>query len=375
MKFSAIPGLQKEKKRFIDSFKSNEIHHATLLFGEEGTANLSLAISFASYINCENRTDTDSCGECPPCSKMNKLIHPDVNLIFPVAPTTKISKEVISDKFVESWRVAFTSNPYMSIQDWFESFGFENKQPNISKDEARSIIKKLTLKPFESRFKINILWLPEYLHVYTSNALLKILEEPPGETLFFLVTNNYQKLLKTIFSRVQMFKVRRFKDEEMKLYLSKYDDVSEDEVDQAIYLSDGNLNKAEKFLNSSKTDDLDYLKNWLRSCYSENFSEINKQLEWFNSLSKIRKRAFMTYSLKLMREALVSNIDSSLPRISEIELQFISKFKNTLEMKSLEKLILLIDENIRFLDRNANPKILFLDLSIKISNLFQKVKV
>ena len=306
---------------------------------------------------------------------MNKLIHPDVNLIFPVAPTTKISKEVISDKFVESWRVAFTSNPYMNIQDWFESYGFENKQPNISKDEARSIIKKLTLKPFESRFKINILWLPEYLHVYTSNALLKILEEPPGETLFFLVTNNYQKLLKTIFSRVQMFKVRRFKDEEMKLYLSKYDDVSEGEVDQAIYLSDGNLNKAEKFLNSSKTDDLDSLKTWLRSCYSENFSEINKQLEWFNSLSKIRKRAFMTYSLKLMREALVSNIDSSLPRISEIELQFISKFKNTLEMKSLEKLILLIDENIRFLDRNANPKILFLDLSIKISNLFQKVKV
>ncbi len=119
MKFSTIPGLQKEKKRLIDSFKSNEIHHATLLFGEEGTANLSLAISFSSYINCENRTDTDSCGECPPCSKIKKLIHPDVNLIFPVAPTTKISKEVISDKFVESWRVAFTSNPYINIQYCF----------------------------------------------------------------------------------------------------------------------------------------------------------------------------------------------------------------------------------------------------------------
>ena len=117
---------------------------------------------------------------------MEKLIHPDVNIIFPVAPTTKINKEVVSDKFIESWRVSFFQNPYKNVDDWFEFYGFENKQPNISKDEARNIIKKLSLKPFESKFKINVLWLPEYLHTFTSNALLKILEEPPGQTLFFI---------------------------------------------------------------------------------------------------------------------------------------------------------------------------------------------
>ncbi len=374
MKFSDIPGLEEEKNRLIDSFSSNKIHHAILFFGQKGSANLSLAFAFATYINCENKRDFDSCGNCSSCSKMEKLIHPDVNIIFPVAPTTKINKEVVSDKFIESWRVSFFQNPYKNVDDWFEFYGFENKQPNISKDEARNIIKKLSLKPFESKFKINVLWLPEYLHTFTSNALLKILEEPPGQTLFFIVSNDYQKLLKTILSRVQIFKVPRFSDNEIKMYLSKYAEVSESEVDQAIYLSDGDLNKSEKLLMAPQSNDLDYVMKWMRSCYSENYSDVNKQTDWFSSLSKIRKRAFMTYSLKLMREAMVSIIDPSLSRISENESSFINKFKMTLEQKSLEKIIMLIDENIRFLDRNANAKILFLDLSIKISNLFKRAK-
>ena len=374
MKFSDIPGLEEEKKRLIDSYSSNKIHHAILFFGQRGSANLSLAFAFATYINCENRVDLDSCGNCSSCSKMKKLIHPDVNIIFPVAPTTKINKEVVSDKFIESWRVSFLQNPYMNVDDWFEFYGFENKQPNISKDEARNIIKKLSLKPFESKFKINVLWLPEYLHIFTSNALLKILEEPPGQTLFFIVSNDYQKLLKTILSRVQMFKVPRFSDNDIKMYLSKYTEVSESEVDQAIYLSDGDLNQSEKLLMAPQSNDLDYVMKWMRSCYSENYSDVSKHTDWFSSLSKIRKRAFMTYYLKLMREAMVSSIDPSLSRISKNESSFIDKFKMTLESKSLEKIILLIDENIRFLDRNANAKILFLDLSIKISNLFKKAK-
>ena len=343
--------------------------------GQLGSANLSLSLAFASYINCENRNENDSCGSCPPCSKMDKLIHPDVNYIFPVAPTTKIIKEVVSDKFIEAWRASIIESPYLSVDDWFESYGFENKQPNISKDEVRNLVKKMTLKPFESRFKINIIWLPEYLHLSTSNAMLKILEEPPGETLFFLVTNNHQKLIQTIKSRVQMFKIRRFTEAEMKSYLTKYQDISEVEVDQSIYISDGDINKAEKYINISEADDLENLKSWMRACYSKNFAEINKQIDWFNLLSKIRKRAFMTYCLKLMREALVSNFDNNLSKISEAEKMFIEKFKLTLDVLSFEKIILSIDESIRFLDRNANPKILFLDLSIKISDLFtSKVK-
>ena len=373
MRFSDIPGLEDEKKRLIESFKSNTIHHAMLFIGQRGSANLSLALAFSSYINCENRSENDSCGKCPSCIKMDKLIHPDVNYVFPVAPTTKINKEVISDKFIESWRSTVIESPYLNVDDWFEIYGFENKQPNISKDEVRNLVKKLTFKPFESLYKINIIWLPEYLNISTSNAILKILEEPPGNTLFFLVTNNDQKLISTIKSRVQSFKIKRFSDNDMKKYLSINKDVSEDEVDQAIYLSDGDINNAQKYLYASNSEDLETLKVWMRACYSQNFGEINAQVEWFNSLSKIKKRTFLTYSLKLMREALVSSIDESLSRISDSEMVFISKFRNTLNSQDFENIIIAIDENIRFLDRNANPKILFLDLSIKISDLFKKV--
>ena len=373
MRFSEIPGLDDEKKILINSYNSNTIHHAMLFIGQKGSANLSLALAFATYINCQNR-NTDSCGECPSCSKMDKLIHPDVNFVFPVAPTPKINKEVISDKFIHSWRSSVIESPYITVEDWFEIYGFENKQPNISKDEVRNLVKKLSLKPFESVFKINILWLPEYLHLSTSNAMLKILEEPPGNTLFFIVTNNDQKLISTIKSRVQSFKVKRFLDEDMKKYLSSHIDISESEVDQAIYLSNGDINKAEKYLFVSNSEDLTQLKVWLRACYSQNFQDINNQVEWFNTLSKIKKRTFLTYSLKLMREALVSSIDESLSKISDEEMSFISNFRKTLKQKEFEEIIILLDENIRYLDRNANPKILFLDLSIKIANLFKKVK-
>jgi DNA polymerase-3 subunit delta' len=374
MRFADIPGLREEKKRLIDFFESDKIHHALLFFGLEGSANLPLAISFASYINCEARTGQDSCGECSSCVKMKKLIHPDLHLIFPVAPSPKITKEVVSDKYVESWRMCFLENPYMNVYDWFENYGIENKQPNISKDEARNIIRKLSLKPFESKYKINIIWLPEYMHNSTANALLKILEEPPGDTLFFLVSNNYQKLLKTILSRVQMFKVKRCEGDDIKSYLGKYNDVTEEEVNSAIYLSGSNINTAEKILRDSSSDNLEYLKDWLRNCYSENYLEINKKLDWFNDLSKIRKRAFLMYSFKMLREALVSKIDLSLVKISEEEKKFITNFRQTLDLESLEDMVLLLDKYVRYLDRNANPKILFLDLSIKISNFFQKVK-
>ena len=374
MRFLDIPGLDNEKNRLIDSFKSNTVHHAILFSGQKGSANLSLSLAFSTYINCEQKSEIDSCGECSSCIKMDKLIHPDLNFVFPVASTPKINKEVISDKFIESWRSSVIESPYLSIDDWFEIYGFENKQPNISKDEVRNLIKKLTLKPFESNFKINIIWLPEFLHLSTSNAMLKVLEEPPGNTLFFLVTNNDQKLISTIKSRVQNFNVKRFSDSEMKGYLSIYKDVSENEVDQAIYLSDGDLNDAQKYLYASNSQDLEKVKVWMRACYSQSFGDINSEVEWFNSLSKIKKRTFLTYTLKLMREALVSKIDESLSRISESEMSFVSKFRTTLDSNEFESIITSLDENIRFLDRNANPKILFLDLSIKISDLFRKVK-
>ena len=238
MKFIDISGFEKEKNFLINVENKNHVAHAQLFFGSEGSPNLSLALAFISFLNCNNKVNNDSCGECPSCKKIDKMIHPDVHFIFPVAPTTKINKNVISDLFIKEWRNFILDDPYQNVNDWFNFYGFENKSPNISKDESRNLIKKLTLKSFESENKIVLIWLPEYLHLYTSNALLKILEDPPPKTFFFLITNDYNRLLKTILSRVQMFKIRNFSDGELKKEILKKEDIAENELYKLILTSD-----------------------------------------------------------------------------------------------------------------------------------------
>tara|TARA_B100000700_G_C15052698_1_gene861150 strand:- start:2650 stop:3783 length:1134 start_codon:yes stop_codon:yes gene_type:complete len=374
MKFIDISGFEKEKNFLINAENKNHVAHAQLFFGSEGSPNLSLALAFISFLNCNNKINNDSCGECPSCKKINKMIHPDVHFIFPVAPTTKINKNVISDLFIKEWRNFILDDPYQNVNDWFSFYGFENKSPNISKDESRNLIKKLTLKPFESENKIVLIWLPEYLHLYTSNALLKILEDPPPKTFFFLITNDYNRLLKTILSRVQMFKIRNFSDEELKKEILKKEDIAENELSKLILTSDGNLNQAKKIINSSNEDFLSFFKIWMRNCYSNDYAKIQLDLEWFNNQTKINKKAFLIYSLNLIRESFVIKINSSLSRIVDEESEFIKNFSQSLNEEKTEKIILELNDSIRFLERNANPKIIFLDLSIEIANAFNEMK-
>ena len=339
MKFIDISGFEKEKNFLIKAENKNHVAHAQLFFGSEGSPNLSLALAFISFLNCNNKVNNDSCGECPSCKKIDKMIHPDVHFIFPVAPTTKINKNVISDFFIKEWRNFILDDPYQNVNDWFNFYGFENKSPNISKDESRNLIKKLTLKPFESENKIVLIWLPEYLHLYTSNALLKILEDPPPKTFFFLITNDYNRLLKTILSRVQMFKIRNFSDEELKKEILKKEDIAENELSKLILTSDGNLNQAKKIINSSNEDFLSFFKIWMRNCYSNDYAKIQLDLEWFNNQTKINKKAFLIYSLNLIRESFVIKINSSLSRIVDEESEFIKNFSQSLNEEKTEKII------------------------------------
>ena len=276
--------------------------------------------------------------------------------------------------FIKEWRNFILDDPYQNVNDWFNFYGFDNKSPNISKDESRNLIKKLTLKPFESENKIVLIWLPEYLHLYTSNALLKILEDPPPKTFFFLITNDYNRLLKTILSRVQMFKIRNFSDEELKKEILKKEDIAENELSKLILTSDGNLNQAKKIINSSIEDFLSFFKIWMRNCYSNDYAKIQLDLEWFNNQTKINKKAFLIYSLNLIRESFVIKINSSLSRIVDEESEFIKNFSQSLNEEKTEKIILELNDSIRFLERNANPKIIFLDLSIEIANAFNEMK-
>ena len=216
MLFKSIPGLSETKKLLIDAVKNNHIAHAQLFVGAAGALNLPLATAYATYLHCQNRGDDDACGVCPACSKNLKFIHPDTHFVFPMSNVKgEKDEERLKAEIMKSWRAFLLEQPFGNLNEWTTFYGGEDKQALISREESREIIKTLSLKPFESPYKIMVIWQPEFMHPSAANGILKILEEPAAHTYFILVTNAADKLLPTIISRTQIISVPLLEDEEI----------------------------------------------------------------------------------------------------------------------------------------------------------------
>jgi DNA polymerase-3 subunit delta' len=377
MKFSDISGYESLKTQLTQSVISDQIAHAQLFLGPEGGPNLALALAFSTYINCLNRTPEDSCGECDACRKNAKLIHPDVHFAFPVSATKKIkAKDTISVNFLNEWRNFVIQDPYNNAGGWNNYFGGENKQLNISRQESREIIKNLSLKPFEGSYKIMIIWLPEYMHPAGANALLKILEEPTQNTLFLLVSNDETKLLSTILSRTQIVQIRPFSDEEIKDLLIIQHFIDEDKAGQIAHLVDGNINEALRLAREVEDDSHKMFRDWMRLCYVGDLMELTKWTEKFNSMSKVAQQTLFHYGLSMMREALIVNSNElELSRLMGDELEFVKNFSKILSLESIERISNILNEAFYHIERNAHSKILFLSVSLKIFEIFKKLKM
>ena len=370
MRFSEIYGQTELKSTLIDSVKNNHIAHAQLFLGSDGSANLALALAYVSFINCENRQETDSCGVCSQCRQTDKFTHPDWNFIFPTATTKKITKakEAVSQTFLKDWRTALAENPYISLSDWAAYFGAENKQCNISKEESRTIIRSLSLKAFSAAYKVTLIWLPEFMHPSAANAILKILEEPPEKTLFLLVANNSEKLLTTILSRTQIVKVPPFSDAEIKKYLEEKLAIESSQAAHIAYLAEGDLNEAQKLSQEVVNNSVTFFKEWMRSCFKSNFTELVAKADDFQKLGKEQQKSLMQYSLGIFRESLIIMYSGKdLLRVTDEELSFVQNFSKILNANNLEKFVHLVNDAYYHIERNANPKILFLNLSINIA--------
>ncbi|MTI30916.1 ATP-binding protein [Xanthovirga aplysinae] len=368
MRFADITGLDEEKKYLLGAVQAGHLAHAHLFSGPEGSANLYLALAFATYVNCLQPLENDACGKCASCLKMEKFVHPDFHFAFPVSSTGKITgKDVVSSSYLNDWRNFLSKNPYGTAKDWSMAFGGENKQLNISKEESRHIIKNLSLKAFEGNYKIMLIWLPEYMHVNASNAILKILEEPPEKTLFLLVSNQMEKLLITILSRTQLMYVRAFSDEELVEILINQYQLDETKATQLARTSEGNLSKALSLLEGADHDNQQMFRDWMRLCYSFDLTQLSQWTERFHKLSKAAQQTFLQYGLSLLRDTLLSHYEKGLIRQEGEELKFITNFAKVVSPDRLEKMVNKLSEACYHLERNANPKILFLDLSLQIA--------
>ncbi len=369
MQFKDIVGQQEVKDHLVKMVKNQRISHAQLFLSPEGSGSLALAVAFAQYICCENKLENDSCGECSSCRKYQKLIHPDLHFSYPFFAKHKEDNALT---FIEEWRRTFLNNPYLGLDEWRENLSADNKQANINIAECHSIIQKLSLKPFESEYKILIMWLPEYLDK-EGNALLKIIEEPPHKTLFLLVAQNQDQILNTILSRTQIVKIPKQKNETIKQFLIDKLQLSENKAEQIAYLSNGNLQNALIFSEQEENDFHEKIANWLRASYSNKGSVFIPLAE--DDLAKLgreNQKNLLRYGINLMRECILFLSGTpGLVHLPEKELEFISNFSKVLDIAKAEAIANEFEKAHYHIERNANPKILFLDVSLKLVKIIK----
>ena len=281
-------------------------------------------------------------------------------------------KEDTAVDYAESWRKSFLSNPYMGLEHWRNQLDADNKQVNINIAEAHAIIKKLSLKAFEAEYKVLIMWLPEYLDTQ-GNALLKLIEEPPEKTLFILVAENQDKILNTIISRTQLVKIKKLGYNEVAHYLMTTEHLSDQEASEIAFISDGNLQEAFNQLHSQTNNQFGILVNWLRFVVSDaGTNMISLVEEELAKMGRENQKSFLFYAINMMRQIiLIKESLSSLVFLSTKELDFVQKFALHYSIEQIEATINLFEETHYFVERNANPKILFLDLSLQLTLIYK----
>jgi DNA polymerase-3 subunit delta' len=369
MQFKDIVGQETVKAHLIKTVKDGRISHAQLFLGPEGSGSLALAVAYAQYICCEQPLENDSCGECSSCRKYQKLVHPDLHFSYPFFAK---HKEDTALTFVEEWRASFLQNPYLGLDEWRNHLSADNKQANINIAECHSIIQKLSLKPFEAEYKVLIMWLPEYLEK-EGNALLKIIEEPAQKTLFLLVAQNQEQILNTIISRTQIVKIPKQSNEDVCKFLVEKHQLSEEKAMQLAYLSNGNLQAALTFMTHEENDYHDLLSNWLRACYGNQGLRLVAFVDDdFSKMGRENQKNLLRYGINLMRECMLFLAETpGLIHLSAKELEFISNFSKILNLAKAEAIANELEKAHYHIERNANPKILFLDVSLNLVKILK----
>ncbi len=371
MLFEEVINQQGVKDKLRKSVQEKRLPHAQLLLGPEGSGGLPLALAYAQYINCEQPTETDSCGSCPSCQKAAKGIHPDIHFSFPVI-RKKSNQPPISDHWIEEWREFLKHSPYQNDYQWLQFINAENKQGNITVNECQKIINKLNLKTYEGHNKVMIMWRPEYLGK-NGNVLLKIIEEPPPNTVFLLVAQNQNALLNTLLSRLQIVKVPPLTDQSIQQALQEKYEVSEQDAQHIAHLSDGNFAEAIQHIEEDNEQLLKQLSQWLYICQKEKGIQRVKWIDQIGRLGRESQKHFIKYTIHILRETLLyKHHNQYQPRVNKAELGRIKKLAQRLATPQLNNIIGHFDRAYYAIERNANPKPLFFTLSHYMSKSLNK---
>jgi DNA polymerase-3 subunit delta' len=365
--FKDIIGQRTVIEQLRRSVDENRLAHALLITGPRGNGKLAIAIALANYLLC-HKGGGDSCGECPTCAKLKKYIHSDLHFVFPVK-NRKSGEKPVSDDYITEWRELLSKGAYFGYDDWLAKLDIDNQQPMIYERESNEILHKLSMQSREGGWKVVIMWLPEKMKEEGSNKLLKIIEEPPKDTLFLLVSEEPDKIIPTILSRTQRVEVPRIAQVDIENALQRIYGLGFDEAKAIASQSAGNWEKAEEMLSLSeeKSRYLELFMQLMRVAYARNIREMKAWSEQVAALGRERQKRLLEYCQRMIRENFIMNFKSNeMLYMSQDERNFSVRFSPFVNERNIYGIMEELSEAQRHIEQNVNAKMVFFDMSLRM---------
>jgi len=378
MFFKDIIGQDELKKQLTVTANKGLVPHAWLFCGDEGIGTFELALAYARFLNCSDRSEFDACGRCHSCVQYNEMAHPDLHFVFPMVAQKKPKKEVCDD-YLPEWRAFLKSrisqHIYFTMDSWLTHLGADNKQAIIYSAESEMIMHKMNLRIYEAAYRVLFIWAPDRLHDTCANKLLKLIEEPPANTAILMITDNPDKMLGTIVSRSQLLQVRPIQSDILVDVLKSRWGVQQDDARSMAHLSGGNYFKAVELLSvdNDNSSFLELFKSMMRNGWARNIVEMKIFSEEMASLGREKQKSFLAFCQRQIRENYVNCLrESSLNYMSKEEAVFAEKFSPFVNERNVMDIMDELSLAEMHIAQNVNSKMVFFDLSMRITALVKK---
>ena len=371
MLLSNVVGQQAVKNNLLKMWTEEHLPHAMLLSGAEGTGGLPMALALAQYIFCENKQINDACGHCASCNRTARLEHADLHISFPSIPP-KPGTKAMSRYYMQDFREFVVQTPYGSTYDWLQFINAENKQGNITAEECREIIDTLYLKSYEGGKKIHIIWRPEYLGK-EGNILLKLIEEPPADTLLILVAENIEDILPTILSRTQVMRLSPLSAADIAQALAERLATDPKRAAQVAHMANGSYTEALRLVRNAENDLFPGVKQMFNVIFTNNGPGIAKFAEEWSKAGREQQKNFLQYVIQLLEQAVrLRYMPDVRPALPPEEADFVQKIaRMNLPFDVIERMVKSITDTIFYIERNAHSKTQLHALSIRLTYIIQ----
>ena len=362
MAFEQVIGQREVQQRLTQMVSEGRLPHAIMLCGPQGCGKKALAIGFAQMLLARTANDE---------AMLRKLEHPDLHFTYPTIklPSMGSDHKPVSDDFAKEWHELVMGGPYFTMTEWLEQMGGENQQAIITAGESDELVRKLSLKSSQGGYKISLVWLPERMNTECANKILKLLEEPPSQTVFIMVSEEPDRLLETIRSRVQRIDVKRIADDDVRKALVEKRGLTEDMAQRITRMANGNWLKALQMLSADSENELflDMFQSLMRLAYQRKVKDLKTWSERMAAMGRERQKRFLEYFLRLVRENFMYNFrQPDLCYMTQREEDFARNFARFINESNVLPITDLANVAIRDIGQNANAKIVFFDFALQM---------